>query len=179
MKLAELTMNKSVELCYVIHTAPNARVDSLLGSHAALADAAKAEACARAILERKDADTRYIETLCGDHAATDKTVLDQLDAAMKLTGEERTTAIAQVFAQARKLWLAQMDAGVNDRYRAADNDGRKVIAASRTAFGNWLHTGEELLALLYPENDAAVNEVVAKAVMNRTIDECIVDADAR
>ncbi|MBR3503380.1 MAG: peptidoglycan-binding protein [Clostridia bacterium] len=178
MRLAEMMMNKSAELCYEIHTAPADRVDSLLGSHVILADAADAEACARAILERSETDTRYIETLCSEHAATDKAVLEKVEATLTLAENERAEAFGKVFAEARKLWLAQLDAGVNERYRTVDSADRPLIAASRTTFGNWLHTREALLELLYPEKEAAVNEVLARTIMCRTIDGCIADADA-
>ena len=96
---------------------------------------------------------------------------------MTLEASQQTDALTKIWAQAMKLWLSQMDASVNDRYRAADNDGRKIVAAERTALANWLKTREELLKLLYPEDELTVNEVIAKTIMNRTVDDCIIDAD--
>ena len=176
-EIAGMMREKCEAMCYELHTAPADRVDSVLNDHAALADAAEAEACARAILERTDSDTRFIETLCKDHASVDAKVLELIEAALKVETDQRSAALAQVWTQAKKLWLAQLDAGVNDRYRAADADGRKIVAAQRTGFGNWLHTREELLKLLYPENDATVDEVLSRTVMNRVIEACIADAE--
>ena len=172
MKIAEMLMNKSNDMCYELHTAPEARVDSYLHEHAALAPASGGEACGRTILEKTASDVRYIETLCARHTAIDAAVLEQLRAVQQLPAADQPEALAQLWQTAQKLWRVELDAGVNDRYREASRDDKPVIAADRTTFGNWLRAREELLRLLYPDDETAVREVIARTIMERAVTAC-------
>jgi hypothetical protein len=163
-ELAELMMNHVVDLCYAIHTAPEARVDSYLGSHETL-NCAPAAVCGIEILDGTVGSVRYSEQLCDEHNSTRDTVLKLIDGAK--TDDEQLSA----WKQAQKLWQIELNAATNKVYKAASREDRAVITSDRKTFDNWLHTYEDLLNMLYPEGYAAA-ETISKALMDRTLDFC-------
>ena len=155
---SEMLMNKCADLCYERHTAPEDRVDSLNGTHETLPPARPGEICGRET-ETTATGTAYVEAACAAHAVIEN------DARM-------TAVISGNWPVVKRLWLAQLDILTNARYMAADEAGRKTIAAERVSFGNWLKAREAMLALAYPDRPEIVEEMLTDAIRARVIDLC-------
>ena len=173
--------NRCSALCYLIHTAPGARVDSLLnpGIPDAQGENGAQATCGRALLPLQPGEARLAEFMDGDHAAVDaamRALLASISPDWQMLGatlpDETLDALRETFDQAAKLWLVQLDQNTNERYRAAGKEDRKLIAADRLTFDNWRTTFEALMTLLYPQGAASV-EVPAEAVRARVMDYCI------
>ncbi len=163
---AEQVMNKCADMCYERHTAPEARVDSLLAEDfAPLGEAETPERCLRDVTPTATG-AAYLEALCETHAADEALERGAIGAA----GDG--AAKADAWKQIKGLWLAELDALTNARYLAADAAGRKVIAAERVSFGNWLKAREAVLELLYPDHPEIVGEVIADAIRGRVLSLC-------
>ena len=162
----ELT-DKCAEVCYEAHTAPEARIDSLItGDWARLEAADTAEECLCARKAADEGQIRIAERLCDTHRATDEAV-------MALVLEADTPqALIEAWRRARTLWLGELDALVSARCLRADPADQELIRASREAFGNWLAARQRLLMLLYPERDEIMGEVIARSVRARVLATC-------
>ena len=171
-RMAHMMQDKCADLCYETSTAPAPRADSLLGSHTALAAAYGAPACGLTRQAEADGSARCAEALCMEHTATDAAVSELIRSALTLPQGQREKALTGAFEQAGRLWQAALDAQANARYRAVSQDARQVVAAERTTFGNWLRAREELLRLLYPDDETAVREVIARTIMERAVTAC-------
>ena len=177
-KVTEALAAKCADLCYEVHTAPEARSDSYLGHHEPI-EAQQADGCTRTIAEKQPADAKRIENLCAEHAATDAAVLAALrevatenNLISRFAGPEARAALEEAWAKAQKLWQVQLDASTNQRYRPASKEDRKLVAADRMTFDNWLTMHKLFLDMLYPAGSEAA-EVLTKAIMNRTVDYCL------
>lgn len=158
--------DRCVDLCYDLHEAPKARVDSVLGAHDVL-DAVTAQTCGRAAGERDGAELKYAEILCADHAATDERIMAIVQEAGNR--EARTNA----FLRAQRMWQTMMDNRTNASYKAADKEGKTLIAANRKAFDKYLTARKALLTLLYPDQPDVVAEVIARTILDKEIDLCL------
>ncbi len=168
MKIAEALMNRCTDFCYEIHTAPEARVDSLLGSFQMLNDAEPAENCKREILSAEGSDVKYAEKLCKEHA--------DIQALIDNAINDSKTKIEDAFDHSINLWRGELDTDTNVRYKAADKEQRGIIAADRMTFDSWLTAREAFLDMLYGDQiDKA--EVYCKTIMNRVIDYCEAEAE--
>ena len=160
---ADMLMNRCVDLCYALHTAPQSRIDSLLtGTYAALEGAEAGGNCVRD-KEKTPTGEKYAEFSCADHAAADESVKRMMAG---------STDAARDWQTAKRLWLSKLDVLTNARYRAADEAGKKVIAAERVCFGDWLNAREALLNLRYPDRPEIVAEVITDAIRERVFDLC-------
>ena len=75
------------------------------------------------------------------------------------------------FERGQVIWQAALDESVNAIYKAADRETRKQIAAWRISLDN-LYTGERpMLEMLYPDNDAAVEEILMNLYRDTTLDK--------
>lgn len=166
-RLSEQLMNKCADLCYEVHTAPEARIDSrVTGRYTGFDAPPSGDDCAR-LVTATDTGATYQEVLCGQHGVTEDAITAMLTDASALKTPEK------LWLSARQLWLTELDAATNDRYRAADEAGRKLVAAERVSFGNWLGSREAMLNILYPDNPEIVQEVLAQAIRARVIDLCV------
>ena len=166
MDAAEHVMNKCADMCYERHTSPEARVDSLLAEGIPqLSGIETPERCLRDVTPTVTG-AAYLEALCETHAADEALERGAIGTA---EGDE---ALAAAWKQAKGLWLAELDALTNARYMAADEAGRKVIAAERVSFGNWLKAREAVLELLYPDHPEIVGEVITDAIRARVLSLC-------
>ena len=157
---------RCVDLCYDLHEAPKARVDSVLNAVDALPDAASGETCVRTPGERDKAELPYSEVLCADHAAIDERVTALVrDAANK---DARNSA----FLRAQRMWQTPMDVRTNAKYKAADKDGKTLIANNRKAFDKYLTARKTLLTLLYPDQPDVVAQVIARVIQDKEMDLC-------
>ena len=166
-ELLRETENKCVDLCYELHEAPKARVDSVLsGEVSALEDAAPGALCARIYAEREEADQAYTEVLCADHSATDQRAMGLVKEA--INREARNNA----FLRAQRMWQTMMDNRTNARYKAADKETRVLIAKNRLAFDKYLNARKTLLTVIYPDQPDVVAEIVARIIQDKEMDLC-------
>ena len=160
-------MSKTTEICYERHMAPKQRPDSRTNKDIEDLEAiVPDETCARKEKALKSA-VKFTETLCKTHFATDV----RAEQTFANAGEE---GLEQAWALVKRMWLSELDAITNARYLAADNETRLVIAADRTAFGEWLEARGKLLEKLYPEQEFTVTEVIVRAIRTRVFDTCLI-----
>ncbi len=167
-ELLRETQNKCVDLCYELHEAPKARVDSVLSAGVeTLPAAAPAETCTRLEGEREGAELQYTETLCAEHAAIAERITALYRSATNRDG--RTNA----FLRAQHMWQTIMDGRTNARYKAADKDGRVLIAKNRLAFDKYVAARRALLTALYPAQPDTVAQVIARVFQDKEMDLCL------
>ena len=166
MRVCELLRDKVAELCYEAHTAPDERVDSIANGLWKPILSPEAGPCCETAAEATEHGVLFRETLCGRHSNTDKAVDVSVGAAD--SAEKRASA----WQRAMRLWLAELDAQTNQRYRAADADGRQLIAAERVSFGNWLNAREIYLRMRYSGRQDIVSEILTDAIRARVMDLC-------
>ncbi len=160
-------MSKTTEICYERHMAPKQRPDSRTNKDIEDLEAiVPDETCARKEKALKSA-VKFTETLCKTHFATDV----RAEQTFANAGEE---GLEQAWALVKRMWLSELDAITNARYLAADNETRLVIAADRTAFGEWLEARGKLLEKLYPEQEFTVTEVIVRTIRTRVLDTCLI-----
>ncbi len=155
MVLDELR-DRCIDLCYALHTAPEARTDSVLRDVPELkASGAMPEKCIRT-REKNSGGFTLTETLCTDHGYIGYVP----DAASP--GEED-------FDWMRRLWEAALT-GEAAMFRSALPASAKSAASdSLSAFLAWIDARGELLKALYNDG-AVVQEVLAFTVRGRTLD---------
>ena len=165
MLVSEQLMNKTADLCYEHHTAPNARVDSLSHRHLELEPIEAGPECARAVDATKTG-AKYIENLCETHRMAWAIVMQAVEAA------ETDEALADAWQRAKQVWTVELYGVTAKRYLAADAKGREIIAAEKLAWDVWLKAREGFLNLLYPGQPWTVNEVIAQTIRERVMDLC-------
>ena len=160
--VAEQLMNKTADLCYEAHNAPAVRADSRNnGIWQAAEPIPPAERCGRYV-ELTDDGSIYNEVLCESHRRTENAA-----SALLAGGSAETWQIV------KHMWLTELDAVTNARYRAADPTGKTLVAAERVAFGRWLEAREEMLGALYPDRPEIVGEALSQAIRARVLDLCV------
>ena len=155
--LAEVLEHKTCLVCYERHTAPDAE-RMLRGSADDTLSKAGASGNCSVGTRRAGSTVHETEALCAAHAAIDAKAAEAKD--------------AEAWKQIKGLWIAELNRIADERYLAADKAGRAAIAAERAAYGEWLQAREAMLTVLYPEQDAAVQELLAEAVRARVIGLC-------
>ena len=159
----EMLMRKVSEMCYERHTSPDARADILSSADpAALEPGDEVWPCEVFTASIPNGE-RTRETLCADHRDIER------------RAEELTVAPdvdEEAWRQVKLLWLVELDKFTNERYIAADEAERALIAADRIAFGQWLTVREALLNALWPDQPATVQEVLAQAIRARVLETC-------
>ena len=157
------TMNKTADLCYEHHTAPDARVDSFSHEHLALEPVAAGPECVREVTPT-NTGTKYTENLCEAHRPSEAAVERAVLAA------ETEEDLAEAWQRAKQIWTVELFGMITKRYLAADDIGREIIAADRVAWEDWLKAREGFLSLMYPGQTWTVNEVVAQTIRERVMD---------
>ncbi len=152
--LCDMLRLRCNELCFMINTAPAQFPSSLTGDYYAtlLGSPAVAESCARVVDDEKGEVTFTFDP---NHAAALTETLD-------LLRETSPYAADQALIQAQTFWAGALDRLVNQRYKAADRDARKLIAAWRINLDSVIGVRKAFLDLLYE----ARPEVPAEAIMN-------------
>ncbi|MBR7188702.1 MAG: peptidoglycan-binding protein [Clostridia bacterium] len=97
------------------------------------------------------------EVLCASHRATEAAGLALLD-----EGDAEAA-----WAEARRLWLAELDAITEAR--TSDEDAGPAVAAAQASFLRWLDAREALLRSFDP---ALADELPAQALRTRVLDLC-------
>ena len=161
---AEKMALKLIQLCSMANTAPETLPDSLAnGMNGILGDNPDVTATGR-VIGLFDGKNEVTDTYAGADARALKDVKDLLKAAKSYNLDE-------VFERGQIIWQAALDESVNAIYKAADRETRKQIAAWRISLDN-LYTGERpMLEMLYPDNDAAVEEILMNLYRDTTLDK--------
>ena len=165
-ELAREARERCVDLCYELHEAGKPRPDSILATYEELAAAAPGETCVRAEGQRDKCELPYTEVLCADHAAIDEKATALAKAAQNKDAREKA------FLRIQRMWQTPMDARTNARYKAADKDGKALIAKNRKAFDKYLNARKALLTFLYPNQPDVVAQIVARAIQDKEMDLC-------
>ena len=146
-------MDRCAEVCYVLHHANDARADVTAGRSASASKSSVAPGISRSVLERVGNNLDYIETLNEELAA--------IQASMQaLTAGTQGKARIAAFERAQALWQANLDASVNLRCAAADEEACQIIAMNRAFLDQMLDARMELYEALYDEATAA--ELIAR-----------------
>ena len=165
-ELARETRERCIDLCYDLHEAGKARPDNILGSHEELAAATPGETCVRTEGQRDKAELPYTEVLCADHA-----VIDEKATALAKEAQNKE-ARENAFLRAQRMWQAPMNTRTNARYKAADKDGKALIAKNRKAFDKYLAARKALLTFLYPNQPDVVAQIIARMIQDKEMDLC-------
>lgn len=157
---AELVKDRCADLCYDLHHIGETRADSYFAEHEELPAGGAYERCAVAAKE----DGAYALGLCKEHAETEAAV-------RALIAEAKSpTALAVAWRRAARLRQIDLDEMVNAAYKAADTEGKLVLAMNRVAFDRMVNARLALLNLIYTPDVAA--EQVAALYLARQIEEC-------
>lgn len=166
-QIARELMNKTTEICYERHMAPRQRADSRTNKDIAeLEPIVPAEVCSREEKQLKAA-LKFTEKECRKHYAIDK----RAEQTFANAGDDN---LAQAWLLVKRMWLSELDSLTSARYLAADEETRLVIAADRTAFGEWLEARGKLLEKLYPDQENTLNEVIVRIIKTRVFDACLI-----
>ena len=117
--LAGLLRLRCAELCCMIHTAPDALPDSILGEYAALMSGGQHETSGRTFSAMDGSDCEVTVTRNIELART-------LDQALSTVKGVKRYAADKAFVQTHAQWQMALDKAVNAMYKAADKEARKV-----------------------------------------------------
>ena len=165
-------MNKTVGLCYELHTAPEDRPDSIDAEHTALGAADEAAECSRSVSYGKAGEAHYITCQCELHRMTSEITNELLACAVDAEDRE------QAWIRTQSNWLLELNSMYDAWYRSAGSDDRRIIAADRMSFDRALNARKAALAELYPNDPATAAEVLASIIMERTQTMCALLHDA-
>ena len=150
---AEALRLKCAQLCFVVHNPGEALPDSLLDSAVGLTKQAApaAEQNSRVFGALTGTDAEVTETYAPGPARATANV-------MALMREAKSYNADDVFRRGQVFWQTALDDTVNPAYLAADKEARTRIAAWRIGLDTLRSAESPFLALLFPENNATVEE---------------------
>ena len=160
--LAEMLRLRCAELCCMLRTAPSALPDSIQG-RSALPSEAQYDECAREFGPLNGSDSEVTVRLNESLSGT-------LEQALATVSGTKPYAAAQALVQTQAQWQMALDKTVNAAYKAADKETRQTIAAWRKQLDQLLTAREALLAALYPNSPATVQEALANLYRDAAID---------
>ena len=124
-----------------------------------------------------DAASREFGELDGGDCAVTVRLNEKLADAMRQTQDTvfgtKRYAADEAFKRAQNLWQMALDQAVNDAYKAADRDGKKLIAAWRQGLDQAYTARAELLQSLYPDDAETVQECLMNLYRDAAIDAAI------
>ena len=157
---AEEAMRRCLDLCGDGHTAPEARTSSIFrDALGRIVSTGAADACGRMTLLSQDGAVQYRDTLCDAHSRAEA-------AAAALLRQEGQCE------QARSVWLAALQTGLNARCDAAGPEIRSAAAVFILRMDRYLAARAETLALLYPDDPQSAAEAAAQAAMRCVLALC-------
>lgn len=160
--VADFWREQLIELCYLTHTAPQSRLDSLLMVMRGAGEAAEGAQCRWLVSEERDDYFFCEDVFCADHAfpyeMTD--ILLAAEPGLKSWGAIRS------------LWEMELNVVYNELYEASGAEGGIAYLAEYAAFNSYIEAQEQLLLLMYPDDLEIVAEEVARSLMLRTQIAC-------
>lgn len=164
--IAEMLMNHCADLCGESSLTAAQRRDSVLDAKTAMNFGFAPAQCmeqTHAVEDGVDISTM----LCETHQKTQKIIDKMLTG---LTKADKDT-LRLVWKRAEDLWTVELDREANARFSTA-NDGGQLYIVERLTFGEWLTARKAMLAAEYPNNPEIVQELIARAIMERVIALC-------
>lgn len=147
--ICALIKRQCTDLCYMVYTAPEDRVDSYVGK-AGLLTADATAVCGLDLYYTTDSDEYYMQNLCESHSKAQAAVLKSLAASDGVH-------TLNVWQQATRIWNAELK-------KLARPD------AENDAFNAWLRSRSDLMLQVYDAETAA--EMTALAIMDHVVDLC-------
>ena len=162
-RITEILRLHCTELCHILHG--GAPTDSLTNAYAELGGVAPGETCERSIGEG-EAEATYTELYCEAHAEIMAALQANLDRSLSNVAE------ANSFGTGASMWQKALDTQVNAKYKAANADGKKLIAKTRKGLDLYKQALRPLYEIVYPENLAAPEEAVLGLYRTMAVDLC-------
>ena len=156
--IAKLWEDKCVTLCYEIHTAADARTDSLLSVTATTGAAAD---CACTVTAETAGTKAYTQSFCAAHAFP----FSMID--MVLQGQDTAAGWQMV----RQIWMVELN-GTYNKVNTVLAGNSDLTLAEFNATMQWLEAREAYLNALYPDNPELVAQTMVKHIMDRVNDLC-------
>lgn len=160
-KIAEMLMNKSVEMCYELNTAPESRVDAFAHVSGFELSLPSGNECTWSMTALDNGDVEATLHLCEHHASV-------LQIRNRLLSGDNTDA---AWLTARQLWKIEVSIGYNALFAALDPAKQAAVLADHKAFESAIAAREKVLLALYG-NPAVVNEILARDMMERAAEIC-------
>ena len=165
--LAETLRLRCAEMCCMLHTAPDQLPDSLLGDYASMMNALADEETSRSLGRLNGND-------CDVTVKLDAELAEVNGNALAVVRGSKSAYAAQAFVTAQAQWQMALDSAVNAQYRAADRDGRKLIAAWRRSLDQVIQARTELLSIFYQDYEEILQERLMNLYRDAAIDARIV-----
>lgn len=160
--VTEERMEKCVELCYELHSAPEERADSVNAEHTDLQSGTSGVTCSRAVNYSLTGAASLYDDLCESHTLT--TTLTQRLLEIAEDDDDRISA----WLRAQSNWLLELNTMYDTWYLSADSAEKKaLIAADRIAFDELISKRRDTLSYMYPNDPAAAAEVLSNMIMHR------------
>ena len=160
--VAQLWQDKCIDLCYLMNTAPSARVDSIFGVERALNETEIYETCSCVITEETEGKILCADQYCPVHGFT-----YEMMELLLLSDNSLET-----WATVRSLWEIELNTAYNALYKDASEEGGMAYLAEYAAYLAWLPAYEQFITMVYPENPEIVAEVMVNTIMGCTLDAC-------
>ncbi len=145
------------------HTAPEALPDSLLGDYAALQGGNAAGEAGRVFSPLSGSDSQVTVHLNAQ-------LTDTMRSALAIIRGTKSAYASETFASGQAQWQMALDSAVNARYKAADREARKPIAAWRKALDQVIRARRALLDILYEGRGDIIEERVMHLYRDAAID---------
>lgn len=162
-QMTDMFLDKCVELCYLVHTAPEQRVDSLAQLSSFGFGKPSGSVCTETSTVTQNGDVQTALTLCEHHA----TVLAMRNRLLNATGNTE-----QTWKTVAQLWFIEANTGYNRLFVHLGAENQAAALADYRAFTNSLQAQEMILSALYGQ-PAVVQEVLARALMTRAAQICM------
>ena len=159
---AEEQMNRTVRLCYELHSAPETRSDSLEGSHTAASGTKAGNECSHETTYLANGSAHVVDSQCETHNIT----MQLTERLLEMAADDEDRAAAWQRTQGN--WLLQLNRMYDAWYLSSDDTQRAKIAADRISFDRLIEARRKTLADLYPDDPATAAEVLANMIMERT-----------
>ena len=153
--VADMLRLRCAELCCMKNAAPDQLPGSLMGEYADVEGSAAYDECARLIAALIGSDSGVEERLNAALALTLSHALSTIDEA------ESDAALARAFIQVQAQWQMALDEYLGAVFEAADEETQLALGDWRILLDEVFTARKELLACLYGDNDAAIQESLA------------------
>ena len=159
VKISEMWEEKCVTMCIELHTAADARKDSL--SDIALSAGNPASACECVIVSDENGKKAVTETYCPVHAFP----FSMTDALLAVNDP------SEAWALARQIWNIELTNAYN---KMSEKTGvnKALVITEFQMLNQWMTAREAQLYTLYPNEPEIVLETMVKIIMDRVSELC-------
>jgi len=159
VKISEMWEEKCVTMCIELHTAADARKDSL--SDIALSAGNPASACECVIVSDENGKKAVTETYCPVHAFP----FSMTDALLAVNDP------SEAWALARQIWNIELTNAYN---KMSEKTGvnKALVITEFQMLNQWMTAREAQLYALYPNEPEIVLETMVKIIMDRVSELC-------